>query len=33
MKLILPLIFLIELISYISRIISLSVRLSTNMIS
>ena len=32
-KAIIPLIFIIELISYISRIVSLSVRLSTNMIS
>jgi ATP synthase subunit 6 len=32
-KAIIPLIFIIELISYLSRIVSLSVRLSTNMIS
>lgn len=32
-KLIIPLIFIIELISYLSRIVSLSVRLTTNMIS
>lgn len=32
-KYIIPLIFLIEIISYLSRIISLSVRLSTNLIS
>lgn len=32
-KIIIPLIFIIELISYLSRIVSLSVRLTTNMIS
>jgi ATP synthase subunit 6 len=32
-KAIIPLIFIIEIISYLSRIVSLSVRLSTNMIS